>query len=49
MRYERITRPVLMQSRKTHRDPDVNLADGQPKRDSYGKALTAAAAKKANK
>ena len=37
--YEPITNPILMPSRKGKRDGDVDLTQGQPKRDNYGKAI----------
>lgn len=37
---EPITNPVLMKSRKGKRDEDVDLSQGQPKRDNYGKAIS---------
>ena len=38
--YEPITKPVLIRAKASMRDPNVDLADGQPKRDAKGQAKT---------
>lgn len=43
---EPITNPVLIPCRKKIRDMDVDLSAGPPRRDNYGRAISATGGKK---